>query len=77
MIDEALRAAVAEVLGLEGGQVTMDLGVGRHPRWDSLGQLKVMLNVEEFCAVRFKTEEISSLDTVAKIAQALEARRVK
>lgn len=75
MLDEALRMAVAEALGLDPALVTETFGQGSHERWDSLGQLKLMLKLEERFGVRFSVGEITGLDSVAKLAQALGERR--
>ena len=39
--------------------------------WDSLGQLRIIMALEEKYGVRFKTEEISELNSVAKLTARL------
>lgn len=44
---DALVALIAEALGCEPHSVTPDSGYSRHPKWDSLGHLRVMLALEK------------------------------
>jgi acyl carrier protein len=71
MVDNELKAVVAKVFLLDPGQISDDLGVGSIKKWDSLGQLRLMLAVEERFGVKFDVSEVIGLDTVSKIAKAL------
>lgn len=43
------------------------LGVGSFPEWDSLGTFNLLLLVEQTYGVRFSTEEMAELKSVAAI----------
>ena len=47
------------------------LGVGSFPEWDSLGTFNLLLLIEQTYGVRFSTEEMAELKTVAAIRERL------
>jgi citrate synthase len=62
-----VRALVAEVLGIEEGQVSDALAFGERPEWDSLGHVNLMLALEERLEVEIGAEQMVELASVAAI----------
>lgn len=52
----------------------MQLTIGAFPEWDSLAHFNLLLLIEETYGVRFSTEELAELKTVAQISAALTAK---
>lgn len=72
-IDHKLRSLISRTLGLSDDEISMRLSAGDIDAWDSLGHLKLIMNIEEGFKVKFKTERIPHLGTVEKIQKELEA----
>lgn len=51
-----------------------NLTIGAFPEWDSLAHFNLLLLIEESYGVRFSTEELAELKSVAQISAALTAR---
>jgi acyl carrier protein len=66
LIDIATR-----VFGVEGASLMPETGVGDLDAWDSLGHLRLMMELEHEFNVRFSTEQIRRLTSLAAIQNAL------
>jgi acyl carrier protein len=67
-----LCATVAEALGLPLGAIDARASMATVSEWTSLSHLQVMLAVEARYGVRFRTEEIPRLTSVAALAGRLD-----
>jgi len=75
MNDETIRAEVRRVLGLVLGRTYADgaeIRRDQEPAWDSLKHVEIFFAVEDRFGVHFTAEELGSLSSSAKIAQAVE-----
>jgi acyl carrier protein len=68
MVNELLET-IAEALELES--VGPEAKAGEPEQWDSLGHLRIILAVEERFKVRFKTDQLATLDSVAALWDAI------
>jgi acyl carrier protein len=75
MLDAQLVEAIARNFGLEPGEVSSETGPETAPEWDSVGHLRLILDVEEAYGVRFPTREISLLTSAGRIQSALDRLR--
>jgi acyl carrier protein len=50
-----------------------DLQLGSFPQWDSLGNFNLLLQVEAAAGIRFSSEEISDIKSLAAIIASLES----
>lgn len=64
---------VAETFGLPSTDVTATTTRDDIPEWDSIGHLNLALQIEETFGVSFSVEEMSRLNSVAAIAEEVEA----
>jgi len=62
------RSLVAAALDCQPDSITADSGLGRHPAWDSVGHLAVMLALESHYGVALSDETIRRYDSFAAIA---------
>ncbi len=67
-----LRDLVAQALQVPLEEVTGDAGSDTLEAWDSLGHLEVVLAVEQATKVKFSTQEIPQLTSLAKLEEALD-----
>lgn len=47
------------------------LGLGSFPQWDSLGNFNLLLQIEAIAGIRFSSEEISEIKSLADIIASL------
>ena len=64
---EQIIASIAEALGCEPGSLHGDLGHGRHPKWDSLGHLRVMLALEKKFGVILNENTMTTCTSIKSI----------
>ncbi|HET9794892.1 MAG TPA: acyl carrier protein [Thermoanaerobaculia bacterium] len=72
--DDRLRRVAAAVFRLPLEGVAADLREGETPGWDSVGQLMLMLAVEEEFGVTFPVEDLTRLRGLPEIGAYLEGR---
>lgn len=68
---ERLRAIVAEVLRVKVDDIPEEASAETIEAWDSLMHLDIILAIEQKLNVKFKTEEIPQLTSLAKLEEAL------
>ena len=62
---------VARTFEVDHSSITAETGVGRLEAWDSLGHLRLMMEIEAEFDVRFSTQQIGRPKTVAELCQLL------
>ena len=72
MIHPALIQAVSSVLKVPSGEISLATSQKNTSTWDSLAHLNLMLQIEANCGVRFMSNEIPLLTSVAVIQEALD-----
>lgn len=65
---------VANVLEVKPEQITLESAIGDFPKWDSLGQLNILQNVEDEFDVEFEPEEMMDIEDVNDIVKAVESK---
>lgn len=76
MTTPKLTEAIAEALQVSPEIITPESDSNTIEAWDSLKHLDVVLNIERAYNVKFKTNEIAELVSVAQIEQALRQHNV-
>lgn len=71
MVGPRLIEIAAQVFQVPEERLTMDTGLGDIEAWDSLGHLRLMMEVEQAFAVRFSTEQLRHLTSLSEIQDAL------
>lgn len=67
-LNAALERTVRKVFSLAASERLGSVAYKDHPRWDSLGHIQLILAVEKEFGVKFSSEEVVSIRTVADIA---------
>ena len=75
MLEPELRQAMADVLGLDPEDIGPETGRDTVSDWDSVGHLRLILEVERTFGVRFPAAEIPELTSAARIHQAIQEAR--
>ncbi len=65
---------IATVLECKTSELNGKSGLGRHPKWDSLGHVGIMAALEETFNVPVSDATIGCLTTIDKIADYVERR---
>lgn len=68
---EDICRLIEEVLEIKNGSVSGQSIADDIDDWDSLGQLRIIMALEEKYGVRFKTEEMPELNSVEKLTERL------
>jgi acyl carrier protein len=71
---DRLRSIIAAELEVPLDTVPTDAGAETFQPWDSLGQMRIVVAIEEQLGVRFATAEIAELTSIDKLLGALAAR---
>lgn len=66
-MDDTLIAVIAETLDCSAVRFSEQSGLGKHPKWDSLGHIKVMIALEDRYGITVSEENVALLITVADI----------
>jgi len=73
-VNTELRALVADVLGIDAGDIGPGSGPGTTENWDSLAHLSIITAIEERFGIKFGMAEIRGFDNLETMSQALAAR---
>lgn len=66
---ERVLELVALALDCRRSELDETSGLGRHPKWDSLGHISIMAALEQECGVTLTEKTVSHLITVSKIVE--------
>ena len=72
-MNDILKAALVEVLGLESAEIIAELSAVDVEAWDSIGHLNLIMRIEEAFDIRFETSEIPELNSTVAIQARLHA----
>jgi acyl carrier protein len=72
-----LCGLVAEILGVDVGEVNPETGPLVLPPWDSLNHMRLVAAIEETYSVQLTTDEITNVLSVSDFATLLRERGVR
>jgi acyl carrier protein len=72
--EQALRQVFARTFNISPEEVGPGTGPSSIGAWDSLGQLRLIMEVEETFGVDFSMDEVVTLDSFGKILAALDQK---
>jgi len=76
MLDPRLLVIISDVFGVPPEEITAGSGPETIADWDSVGHLKLVLQVEEEFGVRFPVSDIPKLVSAGQIQEALDRLRL-
>jgi len=71
-----LHALFADILNVDPQSVSDATSPDNTPEWDSLSNMILLAGIEETYELELSSEEITSMKSVGKVRQILEARGV-
>lgn len=71
-MNQRLLQTVSTILEVDASQVTPDLSQENTPQWDSLAHLRLILELELNLGVRFRSQDIPEMTSVAAIQRVLQ-----
>ncbi|HET8840913.1 MAG TPA: acyl carrier protein [Ktedonobacteraceae bacterium] len=73
MFSPQLIKIVVQVFNLPETSLTPEIGLGDLDAWDSLGHLRLMMELEHEFHIRFSTTQLRQLTSLMEIQDALQA----
>ena len=70
-VGQRVRATLARVFQLSAADAQEDLRMGSLPRWDSMGHMQLIMEIEKEFGVTFPTYEIAELLSADAITNAV------
>ena len=74
---DRLAAIFEKVFGIEASDFSPDLTPEDVLRWDSLGHMTLVMDLEDTFGVHFEVDEITEMTSGRKIIELLQAKGVK
>lgn len=71
---EKIVSIIAAILEVEPSQITLEMSVGDLPKWDSLGHLTILQNIQDEFDIELEAEEIIELEDVNDIIKIVEEK---
>lgn len=71
MLNPRLISVVARILDVPVTSLTPETGIGDLDAWDSLGHLRLMMELEHIFQIRFSTAQIRELTSLIEIQNVL------
>lgn len=65
---------IAEILEVSESEITMESGIGDFAKWDSLGHMNILREVEDEFEIEFEPEEIIEVENVGDIVELTEKK---
>ena len=76
-IKDRVAALFEKVFDVEAGEFSLETVPEDVLRWDSLGHMTLMMDLEDTFGVHFEVDEIAEMDSGRKIIETLQAKGVK
>jgi acyl carrier protein len=70
-MNKVLIDAVSSILNIKPEAVTLEINQENTPTWDSLAHLRLILEVEQNLGIRFQSQDITRLNSVAALSEAI------
>lgn len=66
-----LIQTISTILNIDTSKITPDLSQENTPQWDSLTHLRLILELEQNLGIRFRSQDIPAMTSVAAIESVL------
>ncbi len=70
-MNKILVESVSSVLKIQPEAVTLETSQENTPSWDSLAHLRLILEIEHNLGIRFRSQDIPQLTSVANLSKAI------
>jgi acyl carrier protein len=76
-VTDRLAGIFEKAFGIDAGDFSPDLAPEDVLRWDSLGHMTLVMDLEDAFGVHFEVDEITEMSSARKIVELLQAKGVK
>jgi acyl carrier protein len=76
-VKEKVIRIIASVLEVEPSEITLESSIGDFPKWDSLGNLTILQNIQDEFDIELDPDEIIDLEDVNDIINIVEEKTKK
>jgi|WetSurMetagenome_2_1015567.scaffolds.fasta_scaffold1341513_2 acyl carrier protein len=76
-LSDRVAALFEKVFGIEADSFSLDMAPEDVLRWDSLGHMTLVMDLEDTFGVHFEVDEITELSSARKIIEMLRAKGVQ
>ena len=76
-MSDRMRAVFAETFGLDADTFSLEMAPEDVPQWDSLGHMRLVMNLEQTFGIQFEVDEITEMSSGRKIIELLQAKGIK
>jgi acyl carrier protein len=66
---DALNKILSKYLNLKENELKDDVSYNSHPKWDSIGHLKMISEIESALGIEFDIDEITAMENIGKIRE--------
>ena len=73
-MNEKIREVMADILGIDGSEISDDFAPDSTDSWDSLNNLRLITAFESAFEIKFTMSEINAMTDFAKIASTIKRR---
>ena len=70
-----IKEIVAKALSCTTDSINLDSGLSRHEKWDSLGQIQIIVEIEDAYGIKVDESNIDHFTTIQKIYDYLNGKR--
>ena len=70
--EQKVKELIANIIEVDVAQIEEDTAIGDFPKWDSMGQLRIITTIEKEFSLKFDPEVIMDLEDVGDIIEAVE-----
>lgn len=72
---DSLTNIIADALGCQSSEILDSSGLGKHPKWDSLGHISIMIALEKRFGIAIDESNVGVLTSVKEIRKCLALRK--
>lgn len=76
-VKEKVIRIIASVLEVEPSEITLESSIGDFPKWDSLGNLTILQDIQDEFDIELDPDEIIDLEDVNDIINIVEEKTQK
>ena len=74
-LKDRVRGVIMQSFGLPAGERASDLRMGSVPRWDSMGHMQLVMELENAFGITFPAYALADLVDVESIARAIQEQK--
>jgi acyl carrier protein len=70
-----VQSVLCEVFSVKADKISMETSINNLKEWDSMNQLRLVMELEKKLQIRFSPSEMAKLDSVKNILEQLQKKK--